>query len=97
MTEWVGEPDYYWIGLSDRHSEGTFVWESGRPLSTEIANKWGWGQPDDWKNGQDCAFLDANTKLDDSMCGEKLWFVCQKRTSWSELWTELYAYVEELV
>ena len=96
MTEWVGEPNYYWIGLNDRLNEDTFVWESGRPLSAEIAKKWRSGEPDDWDDGEDCARIINNT-MHDAQCQAKVWFVCQKRTSWSELWTELYAYVDELV
>ena len=98
MTEYVDDHwKEYWIGLNDRHSEGTFVWESGRPLSADIAGKWKSGEPDD-KWGSDCAkIVSTQNLMYDAMCGKKIGFVCQKRTSWSELWTELYAYVEELV
>ena len=35
---WVVSP---WIGLTDRQNEGTFLWESGRKLSSQVAAKWG--------------------------------------------------------
>ena len=35
----------FWTGLTDVAEEGTFVWESGRPLSLGIESHWGSSQP----------------------------------------------------
>ena len=102
LTNWVGHMTAdYWIGLTDRQIEGTFVWESGRQLSADIAKKWTPNQPDNYLGDQDCAYRGHssyhNKLMDDTSCNGKKEFICQKRSSWSEPWSELYVYVEELV
>ena len=82
VTEWVDAKNSnvsYWIGLADRHDEGNFVWESGRQLSPQIAEKWGPGQPNNKDGGQDCAYTRDNIDMNDGSCTVKRVFVCQKR------------------
>ncbi|KAJ8320489.1 hypothetical protein KUTeg_002076 [Tegillarca granosa] len=45
-----------WIGLNDIYKEGTFVWDSGKPVTF---TRWGSGQPDDFRYNQhqDCVLL----------------------------------------
>ncbi|KAJ8366728.1 hypothetical protein AAFF_G00344930 [Aldrovandia affinis] len=68
--------DFYWIGLSDSETEGTFLWVDGTPLQEDKAF-WGRGQPDD--NGpQDCAAtLPAQSEWFDVRCSSNLMSVCQ--------------------
>lgn len=42
----------YWIGLSDRTTEGRFVWVSGE---TSSYTNWASNQPDDYYSNEDCA------------------------------------------
>ena len=37
--------EHFWIGLTDKQAEGTYVWESGQPLSAEVAAHWAYTQP----------------------------------------------------
>ena len=75
----------YWIGLNDRQSEDTFVWESGRSLSAEIAGKWKsgmengkeWNEPDDEYGDQDCTRIVYHA-MSDAGCHKTIRFVCQK-------------------
>ena len=52
ITDLLEGRDMFWIGLEEvaekdtsRSSMGTFVWESGRPLSLGIQSHWGSSQP----------------------------------------------------
>ncbi|KAJ8353080.1 hypothetical protein AAFF_G00110570, partial [Aldrovandia affinis] len=46
--------DYYWIGLSDSETDGTWLWVDGTPLQEDKAF-FGRGEPDDHKGSEDCA------------------------------------------
>nr|XP_002734454.1 PREDICTED: uncharacterized protein LOC100367616 [Saccoglossus kowalevskii] len=81
----------FWIGLSDRVSEGTFKWEKGPHLGPNSFTRWAPGQPNnnyqgDHVNGQDCVQLWKKSYLqwDDDYCGDnpdgkirKKGYVCQ--------------------
>ncbi|XP_064101781.1 brevican core protein-like [Macrobrachium nipponense] len=66
----------YWIGLTDKESEGRFVDSDGKlPTYTN----WDSGQPNNFaKNGedQDCVML-FQKKWNDNQCSTRLNFVCQ--------------------
>ena len=66
----------WWIGLSDRATEGQFTWEDGTPL--EYTN-WNRKEPDDHYCGEDCAALAKRGKgrWYDSHCGIERPFVCR--------------------
>ena len=70
----------YWIGLTDMQAEGTYVWNSGQPLSAEVASHWATTEPDD-ANDQDCIKIWRGA-LNDMSCrlSSKEIFICQKRS-----------------
>ena len=73
-----------WIGLNDRETEGTWVWESGNQLSPEVAEHWHRrngqrSEPDNARGKEHCALVGGSELYDDE-CGRKLPFVCQKRS-----------------
>ena len=35
----------FWIGLTDAEEEGTYIWESGRPLSLDVEAHWSSSEP----------------------------------------------------
>ena len=72
----------YWLGLSDKSKEGTFVWDSGHELSI---NHWNSGQPNDYAGKEDCVRF-YNRGLDDHSCeDDKAKVVCQKGRHFSEM------------
>ena len=72
----------FWIGLTDRQAEGTFVWESGRLLGYRLATKWEPGNPDNWNGTENCVMITKsyNNVMNDVMCDRKSTFFCQKRS-----------------
>lgn len=66
----------WWIGLSDRATEGTFVWQDGSPATFTY---WKKGQPDNDACHEDCGALkdDADGRWHDTHCGLPRPFVCR--------------------
>ncbi|XP_035285548.1 CD209 antigen-like protein E isoform X4 [Anguilla anguilla] len=76
----------HWIGLSDRNTEGQWVWVDGTPLDRSGTQYWWAKEPDNWMgagdpSGEDCAALgDHNGNPDrwfDASCGKIKKFVCE--------------------
>lgn len=57
----------FWYGLTDRASEGTFVWEDGTTASDGFVN-WGSGQPNNGGSGEDCTFIQGDGNIHDIRC-----------------------------
>jgi hypothetical protein len=56
-----GTAQYLWIGLTDKDSEGNFVWVNGEPVSY---TNWSPSQPDNWNN-EDYVHLSFDGKWND--------------------------------
>ena len=75
-----------WIGL--RRDQGDrFVWNSGRNLSLDVAQKWHPDQPDNANGDEDCVTMKDKGIRDLSCAGDVDGFICQKR---GEQVSELY-------
>ena len=55
----VKTPDkiWYWLGLNDIETEGTFVWDHSGTEASSSFNNWSGRQPDNGRNIEDCAHL----------------------------------------
>ena len=58
-----------WIGLNDENSEGTFVWPDG---SDSLYRNWRVGQPDDYRNAEDCVHFWDKADWNDRSCTHTL-------------------------
>ncbi|XP_078579149.1 hepatic lectin-like isoform X1 [Branchiostoma floridae x Branchiostoma japonicum] len=72
----------YWIGLNDKDSEGTWMWEDGSRLKSCDFTNWAPYEPNDnygAYGGQDCIHLWAGSsfKWDDDECWKGKYFICQ--------------------
>ncbi|MDP6931873.1 MAG: lectin-like protein [Myxococcota bacterium] len=65
----------WWIGLNDRDTEGTFVWEDGTAVSY---TNWHSGEPNDW-GGEDCGQLNrwGDGTWNDEPCSYTFYFICE--------------------
>ncbi|KAI6661354.1 hypothetical protein LOD99_10021 [Oopsacas minuta] len=54
-----------WIGLHDRNNEDTFVWADG---SNSTFRNWDSGQPDDYRDNEDCAYPWGRPEWNDGRC-----------------------------
>ncbi|KAJ8253316.1 hypothetical protein GJAV_G00211530, partial [Gymnothorax javanicus] len=68
----------FWIGLSDRHKEGTWIWSDGSPL---LFTKWNPLQPRNYGNNEHCAHSNYGHKKDwnDAPCNRKYPYICAMR------------------
>lgn len=66
----------WWLGLSDRDHEGTFVWADGEAVTF---TRWGDGEPNDAGGREDCGQLVPwNGRWNDLDCARRLPFVCDE-------------------
>ena len=57
-----------WLGASDLEEEGKWVWASdGAPVRADVV--WSPGEPNDYKDGEDCMAMDVIGGLNDLPCG----------------------------
>ncbi|CAL8371240.1 unnamed protein product [Boreogadus saida] len=74
------KPDH-WIGFSDLHKEGWWMWSDG--AQTEFAD-WNENQPDNQLGGEHCAHITFNGKpagWEDVSCTKVSSFVCKARVN----------------
>jgi len=69
------EMKYFWIGLTDRETEGVFVWESDK--SVAAYTDWISGNPDNYNDIEDCVHIQTGEKWNDINCNSKLYPLCQ--------------------
>ena len=68
-------PDCTWFGISDRKTEGSFVYESnGDPIRF---SKWQTRQPDDHGSNEDCLELFRFAGWNDCPCSMERRYVCE--------------------
>ena len=86
IVEWLSDKnlggDWAWIGLSDRVSEGNWVWETGGQVPSDVAAKAHWNQGGGEPNGQtdeNCAAMSGTWgRFDDRWCQGTRSFVCEQ-------------------
>jgi len=60
----------FWIGITDRHSEGRWVLEStGKSV---VFTDWHSGEPNNANSGEDCAYINSHYKWNDVPCNWKI-------------------------
>ncbi|XP_067861505.1 C-type lectin-like [Heptranchias perlo] len=64
--------NHVWIGLSDRHKEGTFLWTDG---SLSDFKNWHLGEPDNYEGRENCVVINSD-KWNDHACTGKFPFIC---------------------
>ncbi|XP_065106143.1 uncharacterized protein [Paramisgurnus dabryanus] len=70
----------HWIGLTDQ-TTGQWRWTDDTPYTDK--NRWGEGQPDDWKEhglgegGEDCGHITYRHTLNDDHCSSKYNCICK--------------------
>ncbi|XP_036424674.1 galactose-specific lectin nattectin-like [Colossoma macropomum] len=75
IKEATGSPTKYWLGGHDCVAEGKWVWSDGSKMSFQ---DWDKGQPDNYKNGEDCLEMNygGSFKWNDALCTVLRPFVC---------------------
>ncbi|XP_075305906.1 type-2 ice-structuring protein-like [Odontesthes bonariensis] len=70
---------FTWIGLTDVHKEGGWMWSDG---STVSFTQWSQNQPDNARVNEHCGHTNFGTafKWNDRPCSHALTFVCASRT-----------------
>ena len=59
----------FWLGITDRHSEGHWVLEStGKSV---VFTNWLSGQPDNWHSNENCAHTYGEYSWNDRKCSDK--------------------------
>ena len=67
----------WWIGASDRSSEGKWKWQSSGNRVTDV--NWKLGEPNDADEGEDCMELFDNKYLNDVPCDRQEYFICETK------------------
>ncbi|XP_078695572.1 perlucin-like protein [Branchiostoma floridae x Branchiostoma belcheri] len=64
-----------WLGLTDKVTEGTWVWEDGTPLGSW--NNWGQGQPAHSYPDLDCAQMAPMMQWFSNFCSFQAYYMCE--------------------
>ncbi|XP_029110201.1 CD209 antigen-like protein C [Scleropages formosus] len=75
----------FWIGLSDKETEGIWKWVDGT-IMPQYEGIWCSDQPDNFKRGEDCVETrlmepEPNKRWNDLPCDNVLRWVCEKKAS----------------
>ncbi|KAK0150630.1 C-type lectin domain family 4 member M [Merluccius polli] len=65
---------WFWIGLSDGDTEGTWKWVDGTIMTSSF---WRSGQPDDY-GGEDCVATSLGDDWNDVSCAAQYRWICEK-------------------
>ena len=77
-----GPLDKVWMGGSDVIVEGEWLWAVSKARVSAGFTSWAPGEPDDWKNHQDCMSFKYQWKhWDDDHCAAEYPFICQRLVS----------------
>ena len=69
-------PTDFWIGLTDRESEGIYVWESDKSVSTFY--NWSYNNPDNYDDNEGCVSIGMFLTLwNDIDCDKEFFALCQ--------------------
>ncbi|XP_050186562.1 hepatic lectin-like [Myiozetetes cayanensis] len=68
----------FWIGLSDRNSEGIWEWIDGTDYGSSFTF-WKEGEPNDSGGNEDCAHLWLGGRWNDVHCNYECFFICEKK------------------
>tara|TARA_B100000676_G_C17198124_1_gene398153 strand:+ start:76 stop:390 length:315 start_codon:yes stop_codon:yes gene_type:complete len=76
LAGYVWQLGEIWIGYNDRGEERDWEWV-GRDSDYE---NWGAGQPDNWRQREDCACLwtGAGSRWNDAICEQSKAFFCER-------------------
>ncbi|XP_035668923.1 hepatic lectin-like [Branchiostoma floridae] len=78
IVELISDPEDFWIGLSDKYTEGTFMWADGTKLDGFDFTNWAPNEPNA-QSGQNCVHMWSvyDYKWDDDYCYRQKYFICQ--------------------
>ncbi|CAB1313684.1 unnamed protein product, partial [Coregonus sp. 'balchen'] len=70
----------FWIGLTDRETEGSWKWVDGTPLTIQY---WKSGEPNNYGSGEDCAerrliYSNPEQNWNDAPCDQLKLGICEK-------------------
>ena len=68
----------FWIGLFRVDDEGTFAYSDGSTLGW---TNWNGGEPNNWRNNEDCTVVKAYGGWNDLKCGANRRYACKYQTS----------------
>ncbi|KAJ8337036.1 hypothetical protein SKAU_G00382560 [Synaphobranchus kaupii] len=77
LQMYSGAKGPFWIGLSDVHKEGAWLWSDGSRVDFTV---WNFGEPNSSGGNEDCVHSNfGDGDWNDSLCHRKYPFVCSLR------------------